>query len=491
MDAETLGRRLAVAGVALVLVTTMLGADSWKAAPFALWACLPYAGLWLLGPRLRRRGPVLGAALAGLTAELAVRAAVFVWPQGSTAALALLFSPAYILLLVMPAGALLGWLLESVWEKGGTRLRSALAGAAALTLLFEFLAIARPEYLPMNLARQSALRARLGEPRVVTTGGFESVVVSTASAWYQVSDLDGLPGDELVIADHKGATVLDGATLKVQHRAPFGGVPGGLWSWYSRLIALEDGYAVAQTGGGFQKTELLTLQGQSIGRYKPDADLEPNALRPADLDGDRVVELYAASNRKVCRLDLELRERWCAPAVSASIPVLAPRSGKTPGWLLVLERRRLLRVLDPQGQELGSFVPSKELLPLSAVDLPQGRALVSGGKTLTLLGLDGAPVPAYAHDTEGFHVVNAVPVTFKKGEAPLLAVLTVPRGAPRLRLRLVAPDGSILYEELFAKPVGLLPVQKADGSGYLLLQEQGRLRGLSWGTFAQVNSRGS
>lgn len=479
MDAETLARRLAVAGALFVVVTTTLGADSaWRAAPFALWACLPYGALWLLGLRLRRLGPVLGAGLAALTAEAAVRASVFLWPQGSTSALALLFSPAYILLLVMPAGALLGWLIESVWERAGRGMRTALAAAAAVTLAFEFLAIARPEYLPMNLARQNALLTKLGEPRVVAAGGFESVVVSTASAWFQVDDLDGRPGDELVVADHKGATVLDGTTLQPKDRAPFTGAPGGLWNWYSRLVAMEDGYAVAQTGGGFQKTELRLLDGRLLSSYKPDANLEPTAMRPADLDGDRAVEFYAASGRKVCRLDLALKETWCVDAVNSSIPVLAPPSGKTPGWLVVVEYRRLLRVLDAKGGELGSFVPSKELFPLSAVDLPQGRALVSGGKTLLLLGLDGAPVDAYAHDLEGFHVVNAVPVTFKKGEAPLLAVLSKPRGADRFRLRLMDPAGVILYEELFAKPVGLLPVRRSDGSGHLLIQEPGRLRSL-------------
>lgn len=482
MDAETLSRRLAVAGALFVVLTTSLGADSaWRAAPFALWGCVPYAALWLFGLRLRRLGPALGAGLAALTAEAAVRAAVFLWPQGSTSALALLFSPAYILLLVMPAGALLGWLVESVWERAGRGLRLALGAAVALTLAFEFLAIARPEYLPMNLARRHALLSSLGEPRVVKAGGFQSVVVSTASAWFQVSDLDGLPGDELVVADHRGATVLDAATLREKDRAPFTGAPGGLWNWYSRLVALEDGYAVAQTGGGFQKTELRLLDGRLLSSYKPDANLEPTALRPADLDGDRAVEFYAASGKKVCRLDLALQESWCVDAVNSSLPVLAPPRGKTPGWLVVLEHRRLLRVLDAKGRELGSFVPSKELLPLSAVDLPQGRALVSGGKTLLLLALDGAPVNAYAHDLEGFHVLNAVPVSFKKGEAPLLAVLSKPRGADLFRLRLVAAGGSILYEELFAKPVGLLPVARSDGSGYLLVQEPGRLRALQRG----------
>lgn len=480
MGAAELGRRLAAAGALLAFGTTLWGADLPRALPFALWACVPYAALAAASAALRRSGPVLGAGLAGLSAEAAIRAAVFLWPQGSTAALALLFSPAYILLLVMPAGAALGWLIESVWEKAGGALRAALALAAGAALLFEFLAIARPQWLPMNLAKQRAALSAIGEPRVVKHGGFKDVVVSTASAWYQSAELDGLPGEEALVVTHRGAAILDAEDFRQKDYAAFSGDPGRLWNWYSRLVALEDGYAVVQTGGGFQKTELLTLAGQTLWRYKPDANMEPTALRPADLDGDGSVEFYAASAKKVCRLDHAMKEVWCRPAAHASIPVLAPKRGQRPGWLVVVEYRRMIRVLGPKGEELGAFVPSRDFNPASAADLEDGRVLLSGGKRLLLSRPDGVRVEGrYNLPEDGLTVVNAVGVQYEKGKAPLIAVLSAPSHAPRFRLRLLGPEGDIRYEEVFDKPVGLQPLSRADGTQVLLLLEQGRLRALA------------
>jgi hypothetical protein len=483
MEAAKLGRRLAAAGALFTFATTLWGADSWLALPFALWAGVPYLALAAVAASISRSGPVLGAGLAGLTAEAAIRAAVFLWPKGSTAAVALVFSPAYILLLIMPAGAALGWLIESVWDKAGPSLRAAIGLAAGAALLFEFLAIGRPEWLPMNLAKDRAVLAALGEPRVVENDGFADVLVSSASAWYQVAELDGLPGEEALVVTHRGAAILDGATFQRKDYAAFTGDPGGMWSWYSRLVAMEDGYAVAQTGGGFQPTELLTLDGRTLWRYKPDGNMNPTALRPADLDGDGAAEFYAASNTKVCRLDGAMKEVWCVPAANSSIPVLAPKRGKQPGWLVVVEYRRMIRVLDAEGQELGSFVPSRDFNPASAADLDEGRVLLSGGKRLLLSKADGVRVvDRYNLPEDGLTVVNAEAVRFKKGEPPLLAVLSAPATVPRFRLRLVGPAGDIRYEEVFDQPVGLLPLTRPDGTQVLLLHNSGRLRALSRGT---------
>lgn len=493
MNPETLGRRLALAGAAFAgLSLIVLSSRSpLRALPFALWAAAPYLALRYAAGRLGRTGPVLGAGAAALVAEAAVRAAVFLWPRSSTAAVLLLFSPVYILAVIMPAGAALGWVGETLWDKGGPRLKGGLALTGAALLALEFLAIAKPERLPLNLARRRAALATIGEARVVLAGDSRETLVSDATAWFQVGELDGLPGEEVLVVDRKGASILDSSGYKQKDFAAFDDPDGRLWSWYSRLVALEDGYAVVQTGGGFQKTEVRLLDGSLLWAYKPDETGEPSALRPADLDGDGQVEFYAASARKVCRLDAAMKEAWCVPASGASIPVLAPKRGKAPGWVVVSEPRRMLRVLDPDGRELGSFVPSKEFFPFCAADLPSGRFLVSGGRRLELFTADGRPAPGYPVDLEGFSVVNAVPVAARKGRAPLLAVLSAARGVERLRLRLLEEGGGTAYEEVFAKPVSLLPLRRADGTDALLLGEASRLRALSWEAAASLNTRPS
>jgi hypothetical protein len=77
---------------------------------------VPYVVLWVAGRALRDPWPALGAGSAAIAADLGIRAAVFLWPRGSTAAIALVFSPAYITAIVMPIGAGAGWLLGRRWR---------------------------------------------------------------------------------------------------------------------------------------------------------------------------------------------------------------------------------------------------------------------------------------------------------------------------------------------------------------------------------------
>src|SRR5688572_14342571 len=94
---------LAILGIILTSLTSIVGSGfSVWSLPFALWAALPYGVLWIVGRLLRDPWPSLGAGTAAIAADIGIRAAVFLWPRGSTAAVALVFSPAYITAVVMP-----------------------------------------------------------------------------------------------------------------------------------------------------------------------------------------------------------------------------------------------------------------------------------------------------------------------------------------------------------------------------------------------------
>ena len=108
---------LAFLGIVIVSLTSIVGSGfSLLSLPFALWSMLPYGVLWLVGRALRDWWLALGAGTAALAADIGIRAAVFLWPRGSTAAIALVFSPAYIAAIVMPIGAGAGWLLGRMWR---------------------------------------------------------------------------------------------------------------------------------------------------------------------------------------------------------------------------------------------------------------------------------------------------------------------------------------------------------------------------------------
>ena len=174
---------LAVLGTVLVWVSSIAGSGfSPISIPFALWSTLPYGVLWIAGSRLRDRWPVLGAGMAAIAADVGIRAAVFVWPRGSIAAIALVFSPAYITAIVMPAGAVAGWLLGMLWRWHlAGRAMALTLGPIALGLLA--LGLARPELFPTAVLARRDLLQRIGPPRVVAGGdAFVSVPVSTKAA---------------------------------------------------------------------------------------------------------------------------------------------------------------------------------------------------------------------------------------------------------------------------------------------------------------------
>ena len=80
---------LALFGIVIVSLTSIVGSGfSLLSIPFALWSMVPYVVLWVAGRALRDPWPALGAGSAAIAADLGIRAAVFLWPRGSTAAVA-------------------------------------------------------------------------------------------------------------------------------------------------------------------------------------------------------------------------------------------------------------------------------------------------------------------------------------------------------------------------------------------------------------------
>ena len=107
----------ALGGIVVVLTSIVASGLNPLAIPFAFWGLIPYAVLYVLAPRLTNPWPAIGAGIAALAIELGVRASVFIWPGGSTAAIALVISPIYILLIAMPAGGALGWIAGALWRR--------------------------------------------------------------------------------------------------------------------------------------------------------------------------------------------------------------------------------------------------------------------------------------------------------------------------------------------------------------------------------------
>ncbi len=81
-----------------------------------LWSVIPYAVLLVL-LRLKNETRALCATVAVLFVDISAYLAVFVFPQSSTASLALLWMPLWNLLLSIPAGIMIGSIIKKSTSK--------------------------------------------------------------------------------------------------------------------------------------------------------------------------------------------------------------------------------------------------------------------------------------------------------------------------------------------------------------------------------------
>jgi hypothetical protein len=435
-------------GAIVVVVTSIVGSGfNPLAIPFALWSLLPYAVIFLVGRWMENPWPAAGASLAALATELGVRASVFVWPRGSTAAIILVFSPVYILAIAVPLGAALGWVAGKAWRRHlAGRALVVLGAPVAFSLVV--LAFARPELFPSTVMRRRALLERIGPPRVVVGAGtFESTPVSDSPKWSFARDLTGDARDELVLVDHRGATLLDPQTLVTVGEIAFADQSGRLWGSFATLVRLPDGRgAVAQTGGGFSKTLLQGLDGKVLWEYRPDPDSSPDSLDPADLDRDGVVEFYAASLDAIARLDPGGGEVWKRPTQLADLAAVLPQDNGRPAWVVGYEYGRRSVVFTENGQMLGERKVDAGLT-VTAADYAGRRSLILGDRSVRGYGLDGS---LHFDVTLGeFTAAQVVGVRLRPGEVASLAIVgATDRDTQRWRLLIMDPKTQVIYDEM-------------------------------------------
>ena len=460
----------------LVVVSTSVVGSGFQAGGLVLaaWALLPY-GVLLLAARIVSNGWVIGGAGAvTVAAEVGIRASVFLFPRGSTAAVALVFSPVFLGVAALPAGALCGWLMGRAWRVGRTGVRAATLGVAAVVFALVAVGFARPDLLPWALATRHASLERIGPPRVVTgSAAFESAGVSRARAWFQTGDFDGRPGDEIAVVDHRGVTLLDPSDFHARERVDFGAEPGRLWNWYSKLARLEGRLVVVQTGGGFSETEIRELDGRLVWRHRPDPKLPPRALLPAELDADGRLEFYVADGRSIARLDGDGRDVWRAVTPFGAGLVLSEssRTGSRPGWVVSFVHPGSITIRDHTGAVLAKL-PAGEGGPVTVGEWKDRRVILTGTSSVRGLELDASAV--FDVPLGDFTLSHALTIRFAPAASPHVAILAAaPREVHRWRLVLISSDETIVYDEILEKPAGLLRLRGADGRESVLVSGDG------------------
>jgi hypothetical protein len=421
---------------------------------FALWALAPYALLLIAGRFVANPWTIGGAGAAAVVFECAIRASVLLFPRGSTAAIALVFSPAYIAIVVMPIGAAAGLVSGWLWQRNIVALRAGVVLMSAVVLGLLAVGVARPDLFPTTVARRRATVQRIGPPRVVAgADAFELETVSTESAWYDAGPLDGESDDVIVVTSAGHVRLLDPDDMHERKR--FDLDPGGAraWNWYSKLAHIGDRFVVVQTGGGFSETKLLEVDGRVAWQYRPDPSLPPTSLRPADLDRDGRVELYAAG-QAITRLDEQGREIWKRPEPLVTLNALLPKTERFPAWVVASRYQGPVRILSDGGESIGSFTLNGDTV-LDAIEWQEERLVIVRGTALRALDANGRE--RFQIPFGDFSVMEVAAVRGGTGRPALLAVSgSAPRGVQRWRLALFSPAREIVYDQIFDAPFRLL-----------------------------------
>mgnify|MGYP001592196003 FL=1 len=100
-----------LAGVVLAIVTEFKSGS--PSLWYVLWAALPY-GIYALAAMKAGTGATVGGGLLILGIDMLIRVQVAFSPGSSTDSIALLIMPFWQIVVIMPMGFLLGWLVEKM-----------------------------------------------------------------------------------------------------------------------------------------------------------------------------------------------------------------------------------------------------------------------------------------------------------------------------------------------------------------------------------------
>lgn len=443
------------AGAALVIVTTLIGSGftlSVSVVALAAWALVPFVVLWVLPRWWSNPWAHAGGAIAVFLGEVYIRTQVFLFPGGSTAALALLFSPLYLTGLALPVGLGVGWTVGQAWHRSRTVGRSVVVMVGVACVLVGAIAVFRPGVLPYRLGKMVSTRERIGPPRVVVGEAFiRKTRLSSRPAWHQVGEFDAVPAQEIASINTHGAILFDPVTGAEKHTIAFSGDAGRKWNWFSRLVRDGSELVIVQTGGGYSDVEVLDLEGRTRWRFRPDDTLPPIALLPRDLDGDGRLEFYAASKDSVYRLDASGKVVW-AHTVKGLVNALDAGTGGNgqPPIVVAVDAVGRAWTWDAGGRAVHEFALPGSDYRYKLVDWPHARSLVGGSRAIRALDFAGRVV--FEHGLGDFRYADAVAVRLDPAGPSYLAVLAAaPRDIGFWRLLVFSAAGDVVYDEVLAR----------------------------------------
>jgi hypothetical protein len=289
--------------------------------------------------------------------------------------------------------------------------------------------------------------------------------VWTSTGWFDTGAFTGGPDDVVAVVEPDAIRFVDPERGQVRETAAMAAAARLKWNWNTRLVRLDGRLALAQTGGGYQDTEVIGLDGQPIWRYRPSADLPPTAMLPADLDGDARTEFYISDQRGVARLDERGREVWRRDKPMAQVVGAVDAAGG--GRVLAYVYGDRAYSWTAAGEGPNPIAIPRDAYVMKAVSWDGVPAFVLGGDRAQIIDVQGrmrVDVPF-----GDFRVSDAMALRAADGSSVLAVVGTTPREVNRWRLALLTADGNVVFDQIFGASIRLLKTRNARGEDTLLV----------------------
>jgi hypothetical protein len=294
---------------------------------------------------------------------------------------------------------------------------------------------------------------------------YELAPVWSTTGWFDTGAFTSGADEVVAFVEPDAIRFVDPATGQVRETAAMATAARLKWNWNTRLVRLDGRLALAQTGGGFQDTEVIGLDGHLIWRYRPSAELPPTAMLPADLDGDARTEFYISDQRGVARLDEHGQEVWRRDKPMVQIVGAIDAAGGGRVLAYVYGDRGYSWTASGEG-------PNPVAIPrnayvMKAVSWERVPAFVLGGDRAQIVDVQGRT--RLDASLEDFRVSDAVALQAADGSSMLAVVGTTPREVNRWRLALFRPDGTAIFDQIFGSSLRLLKTRNARGEDTLLV----------------------
>ena len=260
---------------------------------------------------------------------------------------------------------------------------------------------------------------------------------------------------------------IDVADGHVRETVPMAPAARLKWNWNTKLVRVDGRLALAQTGGGYQETEVIGLDGSQIWRYRPSPELPPTAMLPADLDGDGHTEFYVSDQKGVARVDERGHEVWRRDKPMAQVVGVIPDDAGGVGRILAYVYGDRGYSWTANGEGPTPIALPRDAFVMKAVSWQKEPAFAIGGDRVRIIDVQGRTrldVPF-----GDFRASDAVALRTADGGSRLAVVGSTPREVNRWRLALLQPAGEAVFDQIFSTPVRLLKTRNARGEDTLLV----------------------